>query len=694
MKTLLLRLLPLALLAAAPFAPARAERIKIAEISLVSGKEAYTPGSSRTLALNAALATNGVDIAYLHGGHSSDDFGEPERYRFVSAGALQSVSGLMLFIAYDNTVYELVHEFPNEAPYRYSGQTGIVAKPILLRRRDDSSILAVCVIVGKNMNLTKSAYRTWLTTICTNIASNEYGANSDRTLFLYNPTLVGNEESWGTYFSDTTECAEVSRSEALVIYSSENVSVTATSTTFEDSVALGANAATVATLTFGTVDTKDPAVWIDVGRGRAGLGAEAVFSAQTQDIDAETATFAWTFGDGTSETTPTNSVAHAFAAPGTYTVSVSAQDTSMSEAVSSSDSFLVGAPEVWVAAGNANAVAPYATAETAAPDIHSAVDVSADGTTIHVLDGAYPVSNPVSLEFGIRLVGESGDPSRVMVTNTTQAASGTSNSGVLQLDHPDAFAANLTVAGGQIHHDQNYAGGVTIGSSGGMVSNCVVTTTKSSSTYGRFAGVLVKAGLLTHCRIEKGAIGGTQYTSYASGGCVTGSGRIENCLFLNDANPGQNTSVVFADGHGSLVNCTIVDCVVQDSGEGARDAHAVRTFSSSATVRNVLVANVMETLSGEKRAFGGASTNENAFAACASDLTEPVNEACLVGTVATLFRNYALGDLRPGDACIDRGITPGSVPAVDLAGFPRVVGRSIDIGCYESPASGTLILVK
>ena len=175
---------------------------------------------------------------------------------------------------------------------------------------------------------------------------------------------------------------------------------------------------------------------------------------------------------------------------------------------------------------------------------------------------------------------------------------------------------------------------------------------------------------------------------------MTGSGRIENCLFRDDANPGQNTSVVFVDGHGSLVNCTIVDCVVRDSGEGAGDVHAVRTFSSSATVRNVLVANVTETLSGEKRAFGGTSTNENAFAACASDLAAPVNEACLVGTVATLFRNYDLGDLRPGDACIDRGVTPSSVPAVDLAGLPRIVGRAIDIGCYEAPSACTLILVK
>ena len=117
-------------------------------------------------------------------------------------------------------------------------------------------------------------------------------------------------------------------------------------------------------------------------------------------------------------------------------------------------------------------------------------------------------------------------------------------------------------------------------------------------------------------------------------------------------------------------------------------------LSANVTVRNVLVANVTEVFSGEKRGFGGTATNETAFAACASDLAEPVNEACYVGTLAQLFQNYVNGDLRAGNLCRNKGVLPDSVSATDLAGNPRIVGHAIDIGCYEAPNPCTLILFQ
>ena len=665
------------------------ERIKVADWKLP------TPGglklSAETVAsIHEDLKTNAVDFVYAHGCKPATvmENGD-DGYGFVSGGTAGSNGGGSLFLGYDKTVYEMVREFPAESPYRTSND--IISKGTVFRRRDDDSHVAVIVFAGAYLN--KANAKTFLDAYKT-VLDDEYpGA---RILCMYSTEVCSKRESDVATYLTGSEAGlyEVCRVTPLVVHSSEDVSAPPTSVTLENAAVGSGYPATVATLTFGMVETKDPAVWIDLGPGRAAIGAEAVFSVTTQDVDLENATFAWTFGDGTTATTPTNAVAHAYAAAGAYTVAVAVRDASMSDSVSDSGGFVVAAPDVWVAAGNENAAAPYGSPATAAPDIATAVEVSADGTTIHVLDGTYPIARPVSLAFGIRLVGESGNPDAVIVTNTVTAMSGAENRGVLQIDHADAFAANLTLAGGQVYHNSAHAGGVTIGSAGGIVSNCVVSGSRANSTYGHYAGALVKAGLLTHCRLENGQTGGTEYAAYAIGAAVTGSGRIENCLFQDNTDAGQQSSVVLVDGNGSLVNCTVVDCAVKDKSEGNGDACGVRALASAARVRNVLVANVTERFSGEKRAFGGVSTNATVFAACASDLAAPVNEACFAGPLARLFRNHAGGDLRPGDPCIDRGILPDAVPAVDLAGNPRLVGSAVDIGCYEAPPRALLFILR
>ena len=57
-------------------------------------------------------------------------------------------------------------------------------------------------------------------------------------------------------------------------------------------------------------------------------------------------------------------------------------------------------------------------------------------------------------------------------------------------------------------------------------------------------------------------------------------------------------------------------------------------------------------------------------------------------------QNYTKGDLRAGILCANKGILPDSVPAIDLAGKPRIIGSAIDIGCYEAPNLCTMILFQ
>ena len=60
-----------------------------------------------------------------------------------------------------------------------------------------------------------------------------------------------------------------------------------------------------------------------------------------------------------------------------------------------------------------------------------------------------------------------------------------------------------------------------------------------------------------------------------------------------------------------------------------------------------------------------------------------------------MFRNYANGDYRPKTrgALYDRGIDMLVDVSFDLAGKPRVFGKAIDIGCYESQMKGGFSIV-
>ena len=93
----------------------------------------------------------------------------------------------------------------------------------------------------------------------------------------------------------------------------------------------------------------------------------------------------------------------------------------------------------------------------------------------------------------------------------------------------------------------------------------------------------------------------------------------------------------------------------------------------------------------------GSAASDAAFVNCATDFGEPLNATCKVGTTETMFKNYEKGDYTPnaGGALYNAGVTPsGWEKIADLAGKPRVVGRSVDIGCYEGKAAGFMIYVR
>ena len=94
----------------------------------------------------------------------------------------------------------------------------------------------------------------------------------------------------------------------------------------------------------------------------------------------------------------------------------------------------------------------------------------------------------------------------------------------------------------------------------------------------------------------------------------------------------------------------------------------------------------------------GGQGRYNCFENCATDgqtdglptgtdgVTASLPASTVVGTVSSFFKNYARGDYRPkiGGPLVNAGTNYEDMAAIDLLGKPRKVGRSADIGCYES----------
>ena len=86
-----------------------------------------------------------------------------------------------------------------------------------------------------------------------------------------------------------------------------------------------------------------------------------------------------------------------------------------------------------------------------------------------------------------------------------------------------------------------------------------------------------------------------------------------------------------------------------------------------------------------------------AFDHCATDNATAINDTCFGGLAASAFKDYAQGNYTPksGGPLTDKGVTPeGWADLVDLAGKPRVIGKTIDIGCYEGNCAGLILNIK
>ena len=331
---------------------------------------------------------------------------------------------------------------------------------------------------------------------------------------------------------------------------------------------------------------------------------------------------------------------------------------------------------MYVTNGNANAASPYATRETAAPDLKTALDVAVDGQEIVLLKSkdAYKTTAQLSITNAIVVHGETGNPEDVVIDAQNKCRN-------VKIDHPQALLHSVVLANGRLIEDQG--SNLQIFDKGGTASNCVI---RGGYVVGYWASAAAhlksQYALLTHSVVTNNFTGspGTEKTA---GVQLENGAKASNCLIADNHERATDGACCTGGAYvpnGTLENCTIVR-------NSARKCGGVRT-SSNSTVKNcVIVGNV----SGANGAsYNNVDPDQKAmFDYCACDDEEKLNNTCVRDTPANLFAGYANGDytVAPGSVLIDAGAEVFYPPALDLANFTRVMNGKIDIGAYEYDTS-------
>ena len=409
------------------------------------------------------------------------------------------------------------------------------------------------------------------------------------------------------------------------------------------------------------------------------------------------------FDLGTLE--PNGTFSQTVAEPGAYFVRLTATKEDGSSVVET-------LPPAWLpAAGESAVFVMPEPAEGAYGLISEAVAaLGEDGGTVYVLPGSYAEParfTGVTLDKPVAVVGLSGDPADAVVARPASV----DLARVFKLDHAGAVIRNLTVRDGLVNREggngtdtslpRARGGNVWVTVNGGLVDHCVLENGSTVRVYnGPGGNIALDGGRATRCQFVGGAT--NQDNDTGLGGCVYGEGTavIENCLVRDCRGP--KGVPVFLKDSARLVSCTVAGNVnaacagVVVHGVACRVVNCA--FYGNSGAPNEL-ANVVAPF------FNASAAAKERYLETLVGCAAPValNDACRVveepGFKDAANGDYALAD----DSPLRNKVAPaayaesGAVSALDLAGNPRQVGRTIDIGCYEStfkPASGSTLIFR
>ncbi len=297
-------------------------------------------------------------------------------------------------------------------------------------------------------------------------------------------------------------------------------------------------------------------VAVDASHAEVAAGFPVTFTAR---VDGRTTRSVWSFGDGTPAVSNRPIVAHPFAAPGSYSVTLQAFNESFPGGVAATAQVVVTAATIhYVRLGNTGAAAPYTNAATAAANIQDAVDAATQvGAVILVSNGVY------------------GTGGRVVHGSMTNRVAVTKPVVVLSMNGPAVTA----IRGGGPLGDEAvrcvYVGaGATV--SGFLLTNGCTRTSGDDTQEQSGGGALCEAsGTLSNCTLSGNS------AVYGGGAC---GGTLNNCAFsgnraeygggscwgaLNSCALWRNAATFGGGAYGGVLgHCTLVGNAADDSGGG------------------------------------------------------------------------------------------------------------------------------
>lgn len=442
---------------------------------------------------------------------------------------------------------------------------------------------------------------------------------------------------------------------------------------------------------------------LKLAKNKYPMNADIVVEAVVTGAGDETLPVVWTLNGETLATTETSVTLTGLSA-GAYTIKASVEH--LGRAASQEAAFAVQPSKVFVN-NTGSGTYPYATEETATNSFEAAFAAlySSFDTTgeVNIGAGFYTNLAPVTFSNPVTVRGAGQDATTIVCTNGITA---------FTLANEAATLCDLTLSGrlqgavmsaGRILRcrfaDCHYARlsldtmGAGVNLSGGLVADCLFERCFAEGAYGRGAAAYLTDGVVSNCVIRQCMAGATMEAACGGSVCLVNGGLVASCriedargstfpAFFNKGGTIRNVYVTgtaagasaMAYSVGTVENCTLARNSV---GEG----RCAVVATAGAFRNNIVWDNV-----------GGESTNAIAVAqnCCYPDAVEGVD-----GNTAKDPQLKSDGRIKSCSPCRNAGVNqPWMEGAVDLNGNPRILNGIVDMGAFEVPDSGLLLMVK
>ncbi len=439
----------------------------------------------------------------------------------------------------------------------------------------------------------------------------------------------------------------------------------------------------------------------------------------------------WSFGDGVSAVN--NYITeHSFDIAGEYQVILSAFNIDNPAGVSATVTVNIvelNNATYYVSKSNTTPVYPYKSWSTAALNIQDAIDVAEHikFSFVFVTNGIYDIgekvtpgyscSNRVVITKHITVKSVNG-PENTIILGKGPLGSNAVRCAYMSTGVLDGFTVSngFTMTSGRDYYDQA-GGGVNMYSGYGAISNCIIGGNSARLGGGTFFGSVNNCtiignsakfdaggsfyGTVNNCTIiwnSAGHYGGGAYRSTINNSAIIGNsaccgggvflGTVNNCTIIeNSAYSGGGTY------NGTVNNCTINGNSAEYGGGG--------TFYG--TVNNcTIIGNSAEYGGGSYRGgFNNCIVWDNSASISNNYYRSTVRYSCTyplpsgAGNISNNPQFISISDfhLQATSPCRNAGTNAFAPMPWDLDGNPRIIGRTVDMGCYEFVPEGGIMLL-